>query len=165
MPALVRFNERNGAPPGTVTYGITNLNFGNIDAANLPYTSYPIRRGHNSYDKWIKLEWYSGSANKLSNFRFWRSNSEGGNGPSLPPGISFVAEAGTFSDLTYTTPSTSSIGAPECPNTEATALSVGPTSLTSPGSTYYIHIQEQVSESASTGDVGDVYFTISYDEE
>ena len=132
MAATVRINERNGEAPGTLTNGITNLNFGNIDAANLSYTSYPVRRGYNSYDKWIKLEWYTGSANKLSSFKFWRSDNEGGPGASLPSGLSIVCEAGTDSDLVYVTPSTDSIEADECPNTEAGAVSVGPTELTGP---------------------------------
>ncbi len=165
MAATVRINERNGEAPGTLTNGITNLNFGNIDAANLQYASYPVRRGYNSYDKWIKLEWYTGSANKLSSFKFWRSDSEGGSGAALPSGLSIVCEAGVGSDLVYTTPSTEPIDADECPNTEAGALSVGPTELIGPGSTYYVHLQAQTTSQASTGDQPTMYFSFSYLEE
>lgn len=165
MPAVLRINERNGVVPGTVTHGITNLNFGNIDAAHLSYTAHPIRRGQNSFDKWIKLEWYTGAANRLSNFKFWRSDSLGGSGPSLPTGISIVCEVGVLSDLTYVQPSITSIGNHECPNTEAGGMVVGPSQLTAVGSTYFVRVQMKTTSQAATGDVPVQYFSFSWDEE
>lgn len=165
MPAEVRWNEYNGPPPGTKTTGIVNCNFGNIDAPNLDYTQYPIRRGQCSYDKWWKIDFYAGSFNKVSNFRFYRSDAQGGPGPSLPTGVSVKAEAGSSQDLSYTQPSTNPISANECPTTLETALVVGPPERTSYGETYFIHVQLQTTNEAPVGDLPTMYFTFVYDEE
>ena len=165
MAATMRWNEYNGAS-ATETQGITNLNFGSVDQPNLDYTLYTIRRGEASFDKWIKIDFYSGTFNKVSNFKFWRSDGGTGDGPALPTGITIVGEAGSTADLTYTQPSQTALALSAVPNSEATALTVGPSAgLTTYGLTYYIHLQMQTDTTASPGDVGPIYFTFAWDEE
>ena len=57
MPvATVRFDESNGAGE-TITNGVSNFNFGNVDSANItPSASNAITAGNNSYDKYWKFE-------------------------------------------------------------------------------------------------------------
>ncbi len=163
MAALVRINETNGDPPGQKTLGISNLNFGSIDAPNIVPLQHPIRRGQCSFDKWIKLEWYGGSANKLSNFRFWRGDESGGPGPTIQ-GVIFKGQRGETSDLTYVKPSQVEIVGDEVPAVEGSAWVVGPAELTSPGETYYVRVQMKTTEEAALGLTPTSYFFFSYDE-
>ena len=166
MAASVRFNEYNGES-ATETQGISNLNFGSVDAPNLNPADYPIQRGDASYDKWIKLDFYGGVFNRVSDFKFWRSDGNHGDGPDLPAGISVVGEVGTpaSGDLTYTTPTQTALDLDPVPNTEATAWSVGPSELVSYGKTYYIHLQLQTTTEAATGDIPPIYWEFKWTEE
>ncbi len=67
--------EHNGTAGGTpargltATTGITSVNWGSQDIANLNIATAVITGGTNSYDKFIALMW-SGSWNQLLNARF-----------------------------------------------------------------------------------------------
>lgn len=164
MAALIRWNEYNGA--GCVeTVGIQNLNFGVHDAPNLNPASSVIDRGTASFDKWVKIEFYGGSFNRVSEFRFWRSDGQGGDGPALPAGVSVRAEAGVEGDLVYQAPSREVRVSQECPASRGSALVVGPAELTGYGKTYFIHLQAVTTEEAPTGDVVLGYFTFEWKEE
>jgi hypothetical protein len=164
MAATVSWCEFNGAS-ATETVGISNVNFGNHDSVNIVPASYPIRRGQNSYDKWLKMK-FAGTFNKVYNFKLWRSDSGGGEGAAMPTGISMVGEVGTGSNLSYAAPSTTSIGTYSVPNTEVSAFSVGPTAgLTGAGYAYYMHLQLKTTVDAATGDTPVWYLTFQYDEE
>lgn len=164
MAATVQWCEYNGAGEEE-TVGISNVNFGNIDAPNIDPAQYPIRRGQNSYDKWLKIK-FSGTFNKVYNFKLWRSDGAGGSGPAMPTGIAMVGEVGYSSDLDYSQPSTDSIGDYDVPNTEEGAFLIGPSDgLEGPGYTYYIHLQLKTQETAATGDTPTWYLTFQWDEE
>ena len=164
MAATVEWCEYNGAA-GSETVGISNVNFGSTDAPNIDPSQYPIRRGTNSFDKWLKIK-FSGDFNKVYNFKLWRSDGAGGSGPAMPTGIAMVGEVGYAEDLTYTQPGTSSIGDYDVPNTEAGAFLVGPSEgLTGAGYTYYMHLQLKTQETASTGSTPTWYLTFQWDEE
>jgi len=164
MAAQVRWNEYNG-PSGVETVGITNLNFGSVDQPNLNPAEAVIERGTNSFDKWIKIEFYGGTFNRVSEFKFWRCGADGGDGPPLPEGVVVKAEAGQSQDLVYQQPSRQSRIQTECPSSYATALSVGPSELTGYGKTYFIHLQVETTEQAPTGDVAMPYFQFMWKEE
>jgi hypothetical protein len=164
MAAQVRWNEYNG-PSGTETTGITNLNFGSVDQPNLNPAHAVVERGTNSYDKWIKIEFYGGTFNRVSEFKFWRCSENGGDGPPLPPGVYCRAEAGYSQDLTYSQPTRNTLPMNECPNSYANALNVGPAELTGYGKTYFIHLQVQTTEQAPTGDVPMPFFKFMWKEE
>lgn len=164
MAASFRWNEYNGAGE-TETTGISNANCGNSDAPNLVVASYPTQVGANAYDKWLKVDFYGGTFNKVDNFKFWRSDASGGNGAALPTDVLVKGEVGVGADLTYTTPATSSIAASNLASTEAGALSPGPAAgLTATGKSYYLHFQLQTGATAATGN-GTFYVTFRYDEQ
>jgi len=165
MAASVRWNEYNGAG-ATETTGITNVNAGSVDSPNLDPAANPVKVGEHAYDKWHKIDFFGGTFNKVSNFKFWRSDSGGGDGASLPTGITVKGEVGTpgGGDLTFSQPATSAIAASDVPNTEAGALSVGPSELTATGKSHYIHTQVQSTGSAPTGET-QFWYTFRYDEE
>lgn len=164
MAALVRWCEYNG-PNCVETVGIQNLNFGSVDAPNLNPASAVIERGTASYDKWVKVEFYGGTFNRVSEFRFWRCSADGGDGPALPVGVSVRAEAGVESDLEYKVPSRQVRIGTECPSSEGSALVVGPSELRGYGKTYFIHLQVVTTEQAPTGDIQVPYFRFRWKEE
>lgn len=164
MSADLRWVELNGTS-ATPTLGLANINVGSIDAANMDASAYPVRLGSNAFDKWLKIEFLPGGFSRVSNFKVWRSDNEGGDGVAFPTGVSMQGEAGGTSNLTYTPPSDQPINASEFPYTEASALNVGPTEIDgNGGETYLIHFQLQTSGLATTGDYG-FALTFRYDEE
>jgi len=83
--ASVQISETNGASPGSVTDGITNLNMGSTDAPNLNPTTYPITAGANSFEKWVRLRVVAmNDAVKIDNLRVYA------------PGATFPIGTGTY---------------------------------------------------------------------
>jgi hypothetical protein len=161
MASTQQWNEYNQA--GAIkTANISNINMGNADIPNLNPADYPIKRGENSYDKYLTVE-FGGTFNKIWNIICWRSDSVGGDGPSsIATGITLVGEC---SGVTYATPTTLDIGAPELPYLEASGLVCDPAALTLPGETGYIHLQLQTTSLASLGDTPNYYVTVRFDEQ
>ena len=88
MAASTFWVEENGTAGGTpargntATTGISNINFGSRDQANLTIASNVITGGTNSYDKYNYIM-FSGSWNQLLNGRFNHSTGNLGVGISL----------------------------------------------------------------------------------
>lgn len=157
-------NEYNGA--GAVkTTGIVNVNFGSVDAPNLNPAQAVIERGTNSYDKWIRVDFYGGTFNRISNIKVWRSDGQFGDGPVLPSGVWVKGEAGSSSDLTYQQPSRVQRVTQDLPRLKSEALSVGPAQLTTYGESYFIHLQLVTTTDAPTGDVDLGYIAVEWQEE
>ncbi len=77
--ATVEIDERNGAPAGTLTHGITNTNMGSTDAVNLVAATYPVVAGANTYEKWQKVDVTAmGGSSKIDNLKVWRTSALGG---------------------------------------------------------------------------------------
>lgn len=154
MVATFVFSESNGAGP-TVTDSISNINYGNTDAANITPLNNPVRAGENSYFKMNRGKW-TGTFNKISAIKWWRSD-----GAGMPTGVSIVADTQT----SYTQPTQTSIGTTAMPTTEGTALAPGPTELTSAGYSNYIRSQLKTETSASPGNTPTFTFTCQWDEQ
>jgi len=73
MVATVKVHEWNGISPGVVTIGITNINFGSKDAAELVAADYPIIAGQYSFEKWLKLV-FNGNFNVIDNIKIWKES-------------------------------------------------------------------------------------------
>ena len=153
MVATHQFSESNGVAE-TVTDGIVNVNFGNTDAPNIVVASFPIRAGNNSFSKYIRSK-FTGTFNTISVMKFWRSD-----GAAMPTGIAITAGA----NPAYATPSTADDGDAAEPTSEGTALSIGPTTITTPSYSNYIRLQMETTVAASPGNTPTFTHTYQYDE-
>ncbi len=152
MAATHQWSESNGATP-TVTDGITNINFGSTDAADLTPSSYPIIAGENSFHKAIRCK-FSGTFTEISNMRIWKS-----------AGAYKTDEAIVFKvQASYIQPTATALsGASAIPVTEPSE-NVSPTTITVAGYTDYIHLQLQSQLTTPAGAVNQKTFTFKYDE-
>lgn len=152
MAAMVQIDESNGAGE-TVTNNISTGNYrGANDSPNLadPLDD-PINVNANSYEKWHRARWASGTASRLDTFRHYKSDG------AVVANTTHVtsADAGTPSNPTYATPTTA---------TSTVALNAIPTAdpgnqqiagqLNATGErTGYVVTQVQVGASATVGDL------------
>jgi len=149
MAATIIINESNGAGE-TVTTGISTGHFrGATDSPNLGApVDDPIALSANSYEKWWKLEWDSGTAVQVDTIRVHSSGAE-----PTDTLCKTSADSGTPSDATYATPSTStsSVATNNIPTSDpAVATVAGTLTATSQESGYVVH-QVQVGASATAG--------------
>ena len=74
MAVTVTWAEYNSAQTPGNSFGTaaTNINFGNIDAANLVPATYPIAAGSNSFAKYMRVR-FSGSYTQISNLKLYKS--------------------------------------------------------------------------------------------
>lgn len=164
--ATVEISESNGGGP-TVTDGISNLNFGSVDAANLVAASNPITAGANSFEKYVRFHVVSmGSATAIDNLRVYA------------PGASFPIGTGTYlktscvtsgySAQTYAAPvaTASAKATTDIPTSEPTAnLGIGGSlsgSFAAPGYSDYAVFQVQTNVADTAGSSVTVRFR--YDE-
>jgi hypothetical protein len=74
MTATVVIAERNGAPAGSETDGITNTNMGSVDAVNLVAADNPIVAGTNSFEKYQRFHVSAmGGSSKIKTLKVWAS--------------------------------------------------------------------------------------------
>jgi len=156
MPATYQWSESNLAGEN-VTDGITNLNFGSNDSVNLNTTTYPITRGNSSFEKYIRAK-FTDTFTTISNMLFWKSAG------SYLTGEAVKAAA----NVAFVTPSQTPNADADVPILVGSALSIqsaaGTTTITSPGYTKYIRVQEQTTGSTPAGAVNTKTFTFQWDE-
>jgi len=159
MAATVQINETNGSAPGSETDNISTGTFrGATDAPNLadPLDD-PIAVNANSYEKWWKAEWASGTASRLDNFRVYKSDG------AVPANTALKtsADSGTPSDPTYATPttSTSTYATNDIPTSDPGNKQIeGELNATTESTSFVVH-QVQVGASATVGDLdGEITF-------
>ena len=153
MAATFQWSESNGAGQ-TVTNGILNVNYGNLDSPNLASPNNRVVAGNNGYEKWNRGR-FSGTYTTIDNLKFWKSAGSLGTGVSIKAAV----------NAAYATPTTSTsvVATVNVPTTEGTALV--PTSPgASPDFSGYITHQLQTTISASPGSIGTQTFSLKYDE-
>lgn len=102
MASTQQFIEDNGPAGGTPargatqTTGISNMNFGSVDSANIVVANSVITGGTNSYDKFISCR-FSGTYNTLLNAKWQHVSGNFGAG--------FTLKATVSGSGFYTTPS------------------------------------------------------------
>jgi hypothetical protein len=166
MAATIEINERNGAPAGTLTHGITNSNMGSTEAVNLDPVAYPVTPGANTYEKWQQLAVTNmGGSSKIDNIKIWRTGALGGAAVHLT-NARLTSYAGA---PTYATPiaTASSIATQTMPSSvPATAnLGIGGSltgNLTSTGNTDYLVHQIQTNAADVAGSTSTMNY--QYDE-
>lgn len=152
--ATVNISETNGdSGSPVVTDGITNLNFGSVDAPNIVAANHPVAIGTHSYGKYERFHVASlGDSTTISDLRYWasvyvpltgerlRTNNYGNNGGSV---------------ITYATPSQTSIGTttiatsdPGSANVDIGGSLVG--TIIAPGYSGYFQFQTQTNVGGAT---------------
>jgi len=154
--ASVEWSESNLAGP-TVTDGISNINFGSNESANIVVATYPITTGTNSYHKAIRFHCSNmGTSNKLDNFQFWKS-----------AGTLMTEETLVWlMQVAYVRPVTTSLGATGCPTADPGSSNVTPAAgLSAVGYSDYIHLQVKSTTNTEAGNANQLTFTLQYDEQ
>ncbi len=161
MAATHHFYESNGV--GEVeTADISNVNFGSNDSPNLNTTTYPITRGDDSFEKYIRC-FFTGIWTEISNMKFWKSAGVYVTGESIKASANAV----------YAQPSETPNADSAVPTTEGTALSInsaegaatidyGASGVS--GYTGYIRLQLHTTGSTPAGAVNQKTFIFQYDE-
>jgi len=153
MPATFQWSESNGAVP-TVTDGILNVNFGNLDSPNLSSPNNRVVAGNHSFEKWIRGR-FSGVYTTIDNLKFYKSSG------TLPANTAIKAAVNAV--FAQPVSSTSLVATADVPTTLGTALV--PTSPgASPSYSGYITMQLQTTGAASPGAIATQTFTLQYDE-
>jgi len=153
MSAIHEFSESNGVG-AVVTDSITNINFGSTDDHDLVPADYTIIAGENSFHKCIRCK-FSSTFTEISNMKFWKSLGDFLTGEA----IKFICEVAYSQPAT--TPLTSAV---DIPVSEPGSANITPSTISAPGYTDYIKLQEQTTGSTPAGNVNTKTFTFKYDE-
>lgn len=154
MTITAQLTESNGAGE-TITNPITTGHYGTTDAANkAAATTEPITAGNNSFEKWQRLKWESGTGSFIQDVRVWRSaGTPGANNSHLTN----LTTTPPFADDSYATPtdSDSTVATLAMPTSDPGSENVDSTGLTSSG-TYsgYVVKQVQTTGAATEGNTG-----------
>jgi hypothetical protein len=156
MGATHTWSESNGAGE-VVTDGITTVNFGSVDSADLTPVSNPIVAGENSFHKCIRSK-FSSTFTEISNMKIWKS-----------AGAYATGEAIQYKESTsYVQPvETALSGAAAIPTSEPSQnvlSAAGTATITVAGYTEYMLMQEQTTVSTPAGAVATKTLTFQYDE-
>ena len=158
MAATHEFSESNLVGE-VVQDGITNLNFGSVDDHELNTTTYPITRGNASFEKYIRAKFGGTGWTEISNMKFWRSDVLG-----YKTDEALKAAA----NVSFATPSATANADSDIPLSVGTSLSIqsaaGTATITAPGYTKYIRLQEQTAITTPSGSVFQKTLTFQYDE-
>ena len=160
MAATFQWSESNGAGE-EITDGISNLNFGSNDSANLNTLTYPVIIGTNSYEKYIRIKFSGSGWSEISNVKLWKSAGAYKTGEVIK----------AISNQTYDEPvdTTSSKATEDIPTEEGSALDIestegDPSIFTEAGYSKYIVMQTQSTGSTPSGSGNTKTITVQYDE-
>lgn len=175
MAATFEFDEANGVGE-TVTHGRAESNWKNIDDSTTAYSSNPITRGNNSFDKWLSGH-FSGTFNQISAGLFAHTAGAMGAGLTIKGQPAMTVDADR---LAYATPSTTANASLTFDQTSVIAIGSGravwfgatspsaagkaATMTTNPCYTNYLTHQLQTTTGASPGDTATATLTLRYNE-
>jgi hypothetical protein len=178
MAAIFQWGEANGGGQ-TLSSGIVNVNWKNVDDTGTAYNAAPITAGNNSFEKW-QFGIFSGTFNTIQNGFYDHTAGTLGAGLSVSGMVSMTASGLA---LSYTTPSTTknanltrdySTANGSFP-TNAPIVFFGPggptlsfgkqaSSSANPCYTNYLTTQLGSSVAAGAGDTATLTFSLRYDE-
>lgn len=155
MAAEFSFSESNGAE--VVSDGISNVNFGSVDAPNLNTTTYPITYNTSSFSKYIRAK-FAGTFATISAMKFWKSAGVYVVGETLKAGA----------NVAFATPSQTATGDSDIPTDVGSALAIqaadGSATIVVPGYTKYFRMQTGTTLSSPSGSVNQKTLIFQYDE-
>jgi hypothetical protein len=161
MAAVHEWSESNLVGE-VVEDGIANINFGSVDDYELNTTTYPIVRGNDSFEKYIRCK-FTGTWTVISNMKFWKSAG------------AYVAgeDCKASANIAFATPSETPNADSTVPTLVGSALSLnsaegaatiiyGASGVS--GYTGYIRLQLHTTGATPSGAVNQKTFTFQYDE-
>ena len=165
MALVVTYDESNGVGED-LTVGISNVAFGNSDAADLVPANNKIIAGDNSFSKYFKMVFTgmaSESLTEITTPKIWKSAGAYKTGE----GVDYVGDDGGIAGLTYATPSESATGDSSIPIAEPgsrnLALANSTTGvLTVDGKSDYMRMQRVTISSTPAGALNNLTFSMSY---
>jgi len=157
MPETFAWSESNGVTP-TVNDAITNLNFGNVDAADLVVNTYPIVAGELSYEKNIRAK-FGGTFTEISNIKLFKSAGAYKTGE--------VINANCVATYVQPVKTASSRAVNPIPTEVGSAIAVlaanGDATIVAPGYTRYVCLQLVTTASTPSGVVNSKTIELQYD--
>ena len=153
MAATFEWAESNTAAE-TVTFPVSNINFGKLDSPNLVFPNNVVVAGQNSFEKWVRGR-FSGTYTQIDNLKFFKSTGV------LPAGVAVKAGVNAPYSTPVSTPS--SVATADVPTSLGAAL-VPASPGVSPAFSGYITMQLQAQASAPSGAVPTQTFELQYDE-
>lgn len=162
MAASISLRVCTGASAGTESSAVTGIDMISADnAVNSAgnRATYPVGRGTNSYEKWLRLHVDVAPANDVSNFQVW------GSGAALPTDIDLMVD-GEISTGATPTASTSSVAVNDWTGyTAGSKLQWDANTYTTVDDvTEWLVMQLQVGASAAVGSMDQIVANYSYDE-
>ncbi len=170
MAATVTIDESNGAGE-TQSADIANINYGSNDSSGLTPATYPITRGNNSYEKYIRLHVTSmGTSTKIDNIQIWKSAGtiSFGTGGSLKVYLKTSAYTAVSYAAPVATVSTKATEAVPTADPGAANLGIGGVltgNLSAAGYSDYFCSQVQTASDAPVGPHAQLTWTFQYDEQ
>jgi hypothetical protein len=165
MAATLEISESNGVGQ-TVTNGITNGNFGIVDAPNLNPASSPVPAGSNSFGKYWRLRLVSlGTSNRISSLKVWVSYGLFKTGEAI---LCSLRTSG-YAAPAYAMPGRAAITGLPFPTVEPSGPNLGIGGslvgiLTAPGYSDYLKCQLQCALAMEAGNTDVKTITFEYDE-
>lgn len=165
MALVVTFDEYNTAGE-TLTADITDIAYGNSDAADLVPANNKIVAGENSFDKYNKADFTgmaSESLTEITDTKVWKS---AGNYKTLEV-ITYVGDDGGSAGLAFVTPTETGTGDSDIPTSEPGGrnLSLGNSTtgvLTEDGDSDYFRTQRQTDSTTEPGALNSLTISLSY---
>jgi hypothetical protein len=161
MSATHQFSESNTVTE-VATDGISNVNFGNVDEANIVPASHPVNAGEASFEKYIRCL-FSGVWTEISNMKFWKSAGAYVTGEAIKAAanVSFATPSQTVnadSDVPTAVGSALAILSAE----GASTIEYGVSGVS--GYTSYIRLQARTTVLSPAGNVNQKTFVFQFDE-
>lgn len=164
--ASVELSEYNTAGE-SVTNGISNINFGSTDAANIVVANYPITVGVHSFTKYIKFHVSAiNDSNQIDNIRIWKSNGDYLTDEVIKTNLT----ESSYTSVSFATPATASYSGNNMPTSEPSGANLGiagslTNALSAAGYSDYWKLQLQTGAGTPPGDANQKTFTFKYDEQ
>lgn len=166
MAATVQLAEFNTGGE-TETDGISNLNYGSNDSANLVVATYPITVGQHSFEKYVKVHVTAmGGSNQIDNLQIWKSAGAYVTDEMIQTNLT----ASGYTSVSYATPATASYSGNDCPTADPGGANLGIAgslsgALTAAGYSDYWKSQLQTGAGTPAGNANQKTYTIQYDEQ
>jgi len=166
--ATVRFDESNGAGE-TITNGVTNFNYGNVDTPSMTIdSSSVITAGNNSYTKFWKFEVTAmNGLNQIDSLELYKSAGNYVTGEGIQCNLRTSSYGGA---IAYATPTTTTYTDQALATSDPAAANWGiggalSGTLTAAGKSDYMKSQLQTTGSTPAGSLNQKTFTIKWNEQ
>lgn len=159
MSATFTWKESNTVSEVVTT--ATNINFGANDSPNLVVATYPIRRGTNSFSKYVRIL-FGGTWSTISNMLFWKSAGTLVTDEVISCGYNIAFATPSQTTNGDSAVPTTSGGSSAIQSAEGAATIVYGSGVS--GYTKYLRLQTRTAVTSPSGAVNQKTFTFQWDE-